>query len=122
MRQALKLHPTASCGAVARFEVDVMRPGRSALALRYVFTGSTGDLRFPPPKTPSRSDDLWRTTCFETFVRPPTGQVYYEFNFSPSGDWATYRFDGYRSGMSAPPRAAAPLIALVATERRIELE
>lgn len=46
-----------------------------------------------------RSDDLWRTTCFEAFFRAPGSAAYYEYNFSPSLAWAAYRFDGYRSGM-----------------------
>ncbi len=28
---------------------------------------------------------------------------YFEFNFSPSFQWAAYTFDGYRSGMQALP-------------------
>lgn len=49
--------------------------------------------------TPTRADELWRTTCFEAFIRPRGGEAYFEFNLSPSGDWASYRFDSYRSGM-----------------------
>ena len=30
------------------------------------------------------------------------GRGYREFNFSPSGDWAVYEFDDYRSGMRSP--------------------
>jgi hypothetical protein len=35
--------------------------------------------------------------------------VYFEFNFSPSSQWATYRFEGYRRGVTSlhpapPPR------------------
>ena len=52
-----------------------------------------------------RTDELWRTTCFEAFVRTDGGYV--EYNLSPSGAWAAYRFDGYREGMRgleiAPP-------------------
>ena len=39
---------------------------------------------------------------------------YYEFNFSPAGDWAAYRFEDYRHGMTpgAAGRAPRPARAL----------
>ena len=46
-----------------------------------------------------RADGLWRTTCFELFLRPQGGQSYHEYNFAPSGQWAAYSFDDYREGM-----------------------
>ncbi len=48
-----------------------------------------------------REDGLWKTTCFELFVMPVDAPSYVEFNFSPSGSFAAYAFDGYRSGMRA---------------------
>jgi hypothetical protein len=59
---------------------------------------SVGPILLPPPGKCVRADDLWRATCFEMFLRPEGGEVYLEFNFSPSSDWAAYRFDGYRDG------------------------
>lgn len=55
-------------------------------------------LRLPAPVAPGRADGLWHHTCFELFLRNDEGG-YLEFNFSPSGQWAAYQFDGYRSGM-----------------------
>jgi hypothetical protein len=52
----------------------------------------------PPPVAPERRSGLWKTTCFELFVADP-GTAYREFNFSPSGAWAAYEFDGHRVGM-----------------------
>lgn len=46
-----------------------------------------------------RTDGLWQGTCCEAFLREPGSDGYLEFNFSPSGQWAAYAFDGYRSGM-----------------------
>jgi hypothetical protein len=48
----------------------------------------------------SRRDGLWEQTCCEVFIEFEGG--YYEFNLSPSGDWALYQFSGYRSGASSP--------------------
>ena len=56
-------------------------------------------LELPAPVKPSRADRLWERTCFEVFLLDPKSGSYYEFNFSPSGNWAAYGFDGYRSGM-----------------------
>jgi hypothetical protein len=64
----------------------------------------------PPSAEPERTDDLWKTTCFEAFVRPLGGQAYTEWNFAPSGDWAAYDFTGYREGMTAAEVGAPPYI------------
>jgi hypothetical protein len=55
-------------------------------------------LRLPPSAAPVRTDDLWQHTCFELFLFDPESGTYREFNFAPSGQWAAYSFDGYRSG------------------------
>jgi hypothetical protein len=108
MRHTLRLHPDSHCAAATRVEADVVRPG--SLVLSYVVSGRIGGLRWPPIVAPARADELWRHTCFEAFVRPSTGSAYYEFNFSPSTQWAAYRFDSYRSGMRIATEIAAPRI------------
>lgn len=57
----------------------------------------------PPSSAGQRRDGLWQTTCFEAFVRPAGAIGYHEFNFSPSGDWASYSFDAHRAGMRDAP-------------------
>jgi hypothetical protein len=52
----------------------------------------------PPLAQPVRRDNLWQRTCFEAFLQSEQG--YLEFNFSPSTEWAAYRFSGYREGMA----------------------
>lgn len=110
MPTALQRHPESQGGEGLRIEVEVGWNG-AALSLRYQVAGPVENVRFPPPATPERVDGLWRTTCFEAFVRAGAGEGYYEFNFAPSGSWAAYRFDGPRSGMAAleipPPRIEA---------------
>ena len=100
MRLALKLHPDSHCSAVNRIEVDVVRARPASLVLRYFVTGTIGNLRLPGMLTPARADELWRHTCFEAFVRALPSAAYYEFNFSPSTQWAAYQFSGYRQGMT----------------------
>ena len=99
MRQLLKLHPDSDCFAAVHIEVGVTRPRADSLMLSYVVTGKISDIRMPPIMAAGRSDELWRHTCFEAFVRASSVAGYYEFNFSPSKQWAAYRFGRYRSGM-----------------------
>ena len=61
--------------------------------------GSPLRVKLPVTEVPRRKDELWRTTCFEAFIRPRGTDAYIELNLSPSGDWAAFRFDSYRSGM-----------------------
>lgn len=102
MRQLLKRHPDSPGVAVVRVEVEVEREHTNSLMLSYVVTGRMSDIRMPAVVAPTRGDALWQQTCFEAFVRASSGDGYYEFNFSPSTQWAAYRFSGYRSGMCVP--------------------
>ena len=110
MRQLLRLHPDSRCSAAAHIEVEVARPRADILVLSYIVTGKMSDIRMPPVTAAARSDELWRHTCFEAFVRASSGAEYYEFNFAPSTQWAAYRFSGYRSGMCVAAEISAPPI------------
>ena len=99
MRHALTRHPSSAGGAVARVEADVTCG--DSLAITYLVTGRIAHLVLPHFTTPVRTDELWRHTCFEAFAGAEPGGAYYEFNFSPSTQWAAYRFSGYRKGMTA---------------------
>jgi hypothetical protein len=70
--------------------------------------------RFVIPQTeePVRADELWRTTCFEAFLRQPGSEAYREWNFAPSGNWAAYDFSGYREGMANAEIASPPYIRM----------
>ena len=90
-------HP-ASRDAVTAITADVTRAAGS-LSLRYQVAGAIDAVRLPPPTVPTRADHLWKHTCFEAFIGVPGSDAYYEFNFSPSRQWAAYRFDMYRNGV-----------------------
>ena len=107
---ALQAHP-ASASHAARLRVDVTWRWAGDLLLEYRILGDTAELRMPlAAASPGRHDGLWRHSCGELFVAEPGQPGYREFNFSPSGHWAAYDFDGYRSGMrphewvGRPPR------------------
>lgn len=52
-------------------------------------------------EAPRRADELWKTTCFEAFFQGPGEEMYREWNFAPSGDWAAYDFTSCREGRTA---------------------
>jgi hypothetical protein len=72
------------------------------LRFDFMLSGAIDRVAIAPPRAGERTDGLWQHSCFEAFLRLPGGG-YVEFNFSPSGDWASYRFDAYRTGMRADP-------------------
>jgi hypothetical protein len=121
MRRPLKLHPNSVCTVAAGIEVEIARPAGGSLLLSYAVTGSIGDLLLPPTGAPARTDELWRHTCFEAFVKEAAGEDYYEFNFAPSTQWAAYRFDGYRSGMHAATEIEPPQIVGRSVPERYKL-
>ncbi|HYJ52366.1 MAG TPA: DOMON-like domain-containing protein [Allosphingosinicella sp.] len=67
-----------------------------------------------------RADRLWEHTCFECFVRPEGEAGYLEFNFSPSMEWAAYRFDDYRENMRDAD-VTCPAIVATARPNRFEI-
>lgn len=108
MLLALKAHPDNSSDVVEHIEVDVLRGAPNTLTLTWLLTGNARRIRLPAYQRRKREDELWKHTCFELFVGGE-GESYYEFNFSPSGAWAAYRFAGHRSGME--DAFGAPVLA-----------
>jgi hypothetical protein len=109
MRLALLRHPDSLGQAVTGVEATISWPARGRLALTYEVRGAISDLQLPAPAPGERTDELWRHTCLEAFVGEAGDPGYYEFNLSPSTQWAAYRFSGYREGMAAAP-VEAPAI------------
>lgn len=96
--------------------------GAESLRFQYVLEADPLLVRIPPQVTDAgRVDGLWTHTCFEAFVGFPGSPGYLELNFSPSGEWAAYRFDSYRQGM-APALDAPPRLAVRRGGERLELQ
>lgn len=102
----LMRHPLSPASAIEGISVSVERLPDARLALRYRLSGDVSTLVLPALAPPERADELWKTTCFEAFLKRPDHDRYLEFNFSPSTRWAVYLFDSYRSGMRDLPNAA----------------
>ena len=121
MRQALIRHPASRSSAVTRIDADATRSRGDSLVLRYIVAGKIDTLMLPPAAAPMRADELWRYTCFEAFISAKPDGAYYELNFSPSTEWATYRFTGHRTGMIAAEIAPAR-IEVRASDAGFELQ
>ncbi|MEN5363814.1 DOMON-like domain-containing protein [Brevundimonas intermedia] len=113
MRLPLIPHPTSPHGGLT-LEVEARRAGR-VLSLDYVLAGPVERVRWPQAAARARTDGLWQATCFEAFVRTTDG--YLEYNLSPSGAWAAYRFDGYREGKRGLEIAAPFIVTRMAPGR-----
>lgn len=90
-------HPEFPPLAVRAVTVE-LTDGGDRLDIFYRVEGAA-EMVWPAPALPVRTDGLWKATCFELFLKPVDLTGYFEFNFSPSGQWAAYAFDGYRTGM-----------------------
>jgi len=91
------------------------------LRLRYRIIGDMSRLRIAQLSSPVRQDGLWKHTCFEAFVKGPA-EAYYEFNFSPSRQWAAYRFDGYRQAMAQLNLSSPPAVHVESSPGSFALE
>ncbi|MDP2073749.1 DOMON-like domain-containing protein [Hydrogenophaga sp.] len=92
---ALHCHPATPPGLPLDVSVSAGWTAES-LQLVYAIAGNIGALRVPAPTRPGPADGLWQHTCLEAFVSAEGDVAYREFNFSPSGQWAAYRFASER--------------------------
>jgi hypothetical protein len=108
----LTAHPSTPSGAVHSLGVQLRTEEPGLLVFQYVLDADMSRVRVPPSGAGVWADALWKSTCFEAFVAPTDGPGYHEFNFSPSLDWAIYRFSAYREGMSPAEIGGAPDISV----------
>jgi hypothetical protein len=96
---ALQAFPTDTRLPQIEINGRVNRKG-SDLSIEYQLFGDLNALSIAPPaSSPSRQFHLWEATCFEFFIGIPGDANYWEFNLSPSGDWAVLVLDDYRQGL-----------------------
>jgi hypothetical protein len=103
--QPLMLHQTCDLGPIRAVTAALTATGQGCEAI-FALDGTIGDIVLPEPGPSARTDNLWKTTCFEIFWQPLGGTSYREFNLSPSGRWAAYDFDSFREGMRDAPLGA----------------
>ncbi|WP_265947303.1 DOMON-like domain-containing protein [Dechloromonas sp. A34] len=105
---ALVCHPASAASGIIALAVAADYSA-NGLALNFRLTGDPHDFIIPPPSPATATDGLWQHTCCEAFIASDSGTDYREFNFSPSGQWAAYRFTDYRG---RDERFQAPLAPL----------
>ena len=120
-RALLFAHPDAAGDAVWSIAVEAQLEAGPTLACRYQLYGDMQHVLVPGARAGRRADDLWKHTCFEAFIAADDAPGYFEFNFSPSLDWAAYRFTDYRADMSVAPVARAPGLQVRRTASQLEL-
>jgi hypothetical protein len=117
-------------GAIRQIEVRVARPAPTRLLLEYELRGDLAGVLIAAPgadgggaERNGRCDGLWRHTCMEVFIksRPEGPGPYLEFNLAPGGQWAAYRFSGYRAGMAPLTGIDPPHIELRTQSERLLL-
>jgi len=127
----LQSHPQTPCPAIRAFSAQLHRSATDLLELQYRIDGDIEQLLVPAliqdAASRTRQDGLWKHTCCEIFLRraslqPDRASGYHEFNFSPSGAWAAYVFDSYRTGMLALEVAEPPAIAVSQADDRLTID
>ncbi|UCH49584.1 MAG: DOMON-like domain-containing protein [Betaproteobacteria bacterium] len=117
----LVCHPDDTAGGVDSVAVDVGWPSPTMLQLLYRVAGDTSRLQIPERDKPQKRDGLWRHTCFELFFEVANAG-YCEFNFSPSLQWAAYRFESYREAMADLEMTSPPRIEVETTPDVLTLD
>ncbi len=121
-RAVLTAHPSTPNDAVRGLGVELRLEEPDILVFRYALHADMARLRVPPPGAGARAENLWKHTCFEAFVASAGESGYHEFNFSPSLDWAVYRFSAYRKGRSPAGIGRAPEISVHRGDGGLELQ
>ncbi len=117
---ALILGPASHRQPIHGIEAKVNNSESHALALSYTLIADINQFIIPPVATSRRIDGLWQHTCFEAFIGMKDGPAYYEFNFSPSSEWAAYQFRAYRDGWPLDDDAFAPKISVEQVADRLD--
>jgi len=114
-------HPDTPAAAVSALAIEAHFAGPGVLVCECALHADISRVRLPPAHGGERRDELWRHTCFEAFVGAPGLPGYYEFNFSPAGDWAAYHFEDYRHGRTPAMLVQAPGLHVQLSATRLEL-
>ena len=121
MAGELVRHSGSPSRAIRAVAAHATRTGEGKLALHYSLEGEITKVQVPPPGPARIGWKLWRHTCCELFVRESGADAYFEFNFSPSGEWAAYAFTKYREGRTLTDESLNPQVAVQSNTGRLDL-
>lgn len=107
------LLPFAPTPQPLQFEAD-FQLSNGKLTIVYLLTGSVDQIQLlgNPPVPSARADELWKSTCFEWFVKSSSSKKYWEFNAAPTGFWNFYELEDYRTHLKSSPLVEAPQFSL----------
>lgn len=106
----LSCHPACRPALPMALRVGLQRSG-PWLTLAWRLQADPQVIAWPAAQPPGPADGLWQHTCFEAFIRRDDGSPgYTEFNLSPSGQWACYRFSAERERVPDTSTGPAPLL------------
>jgi hypothetical protein len=115
-------HPATPDAALTSITVEVDSPTADQLVLYYRVTGDIDRIALPPQAASKAQDLLWKHTCFEAFISLPDSEAYFEFNFSPSSQWAAYRFADYREGVQSVTLTPPPRVICRRREGELDID
>jgi hypothetical protein len=115
-------HPKTPADYIETIEICCQVTPAGSLWLRYYIEVPEPMLVVANTQEPARTDDLWKTTCFEAFLAIGDEPEYLEFNFSAATLWAAYQFCEYREGRSNLALSAVPEIYLDMSNSHFALE
>lgn len=122
-RFSLRPFTPSAPGIVRALDVQLEEPVRGTFVLRYALHANLSRLRIPATRRPRHTDELWKHTCFEMFVRKsPDSPAYYELNASPSTEWALYTFDDYHQNREPVHPSLPPRVRLTRESDRLCLD
>ena len=99
-RALMLLHPHPASRPTQPYNLEASASVKAdMLEIHFRLTGDLSCVVLPIQTLERRSDNLWKTTCFEAFAAFGEWHEYQEFNLSPSTRWAAYQFDAHRTGM-----------------------
>ncbi len=105
-------HPKTPADNIVSVSAGFELSSNGLLKLKYSVEAPVSMILAPELQDPLRTDDLWKTTCFEAFLAIPDAPEYLELNFSPSSQWAAYHFSEIRKGRTDLILPIAPEISL----------
>lgn len=120
--QILLCHTLTPAPMVRIVKAGLYHDADGNLLLSYHVSGDMARLRIPPPESGVQRDGLWEHMCFEAFIGIAGASAYREFNFSPSGQWATYAFSSYRELEKMNRPLLAPQITTHLTAGQLNLD
>ena len=120
-KQTLQCHFATPCPFLITLSSQAFFLDDGALQLHYHLQGTLDNLCIPLQSKPIQTDNLWQHTCFEAFISTEKTTAYYEYNFSPSQQWAIYSFKDYRQVIPYQPQTT-PLIEVTQTAHQLTLK